>query len=501
MRPRQALACALAALSAGCAAPPPPPPPPPDVARPAPWRPSEPWRYRVLADGDGSSLRVEATIFAPAGGELTLEDGGAFATEMEVATTPRLPGSPPYVRMSRFHKDGQLVFTLPPCPREGCRVRYQIALARAARETGRIACAQEVRGAFLTSPSAWLLHPVEIEHGQRFEVSLVSSPPTTFVSGLLPKDGAIALPPETYAADVSDLGNPAWAAVGELRMLRVDVGGQTIDVAVAPGEMIASDDDLRAWIEGAARAVQGYYGMRPIQRALVVVVPTGGRGMHFGRALGNGGATIVAMVGDRSTLADLTSGWELIHELLHTAFPKMVRDHAWLEEGMATYVEPLLRARLGMITPEDAFARLSSRMRYGLPEADDQGLDRTHTWGRTYWGGALFCLLADVEIRTRTRGKRSLDDALRAILAAGGNVSERWEIDRVMAVGDEATGTSVLRDLYARMGSSSAPVDLDALWKKLGVVSAKGDSVKLDDKAELAWVRRAMVKQSIMVAR
>ena len=41
----------------------------------------------------------------------------------------------------------------------------------------------------------------------------------------------------------------------------------------------------------------------------------------------------------------------------------------------------------------------------GLPEPGDEGLDYTHTWGRTYWGGATFCLLADVRIRRETHNR------------------------------------------------------------------------------------------------
>ena len=41
-------------------------------------------------------------------------------------------------------------------------------------------------------------------------------------------------------------------------------------------------------------------------------------------------------------------------------------------------------------------------MQKGEPAAGDEGLDHTHTWGRTYWGGAIFCLVADVEIRRET---------------------------------------------------------------------------------------------------
>lgn len=64
-------------------------------------------------------------------------------------------------------------------------------------------------------------------------------------------------------------------------------------------------------------------------------------------------------------------------------------------------------------------AHVRPRHPFGRPEAGDRGLDRTPTWGRTYWGGAFFCFVADVQIREATHGAKSLDDALRAIVAAG----------------------------------------------------------------------------------
>jgi predicted metalloprotease with PDZ domain len=124
----------------------------------------------------------------------------------------------------------------------------------------------------------------------------------------------------------------------------------------------------------------------------------------------------------------------------------------------------------------------------GEPEAGDQGLDRTQTWGRTYWGGALFCLVADLQIRERTRDTRSLRDALRAIDAASGGIAASWSMARVIEVGDAATGVPVLRELYDRMSNAPAPVDLDATWKRLGVV-ADGRGITLDPKAPLASIR------------
>src|SRR5262249_1538043 len=154
----------------------------------------------------------------------------------------------------------------------------------------------------------------------------------------------------------------------------------------------------------------------------------------------------------------------------------------WLEEGIATYVEPLARARAGHLSDEAVWSGLVLGLPNGLPQAGDHGLDDTHTWGRTYWGGALFCLLADLEIRQRTGGKRSLDDALRGMLASGGNIAVRWELSRALEAGDSATGVPVLADLHRRMGSEPYPVDLTALWKKLGV-SLAGKRVVFDDAA------------------
>jgi predicted metalloprotease with PDZ domain len=49
-------------------------------------------------------------------------------------------------------------------------------------------------------------------------------------------------------------------------------------------------------------------------------------------------------------------------------------------------------------------------------------------------------LLADLEIREKSENRRSLDDALRGVLAAGGTAAVRWNIERALDEGDRATG-------------------------------------------------------------
>src|SRR6267143_4031533 len=152
------------------------------------------------------------------------------------------------------------------------------------------------------------------------------------------------------------------------------------------------------------------------------------------------------------------------------------------------------RARTCELSTEKVWGDLVRGLPQGLPGRGDEGLDRTHTWGRTYWGGALFWLLAEVEIRERTGNRFGLEDALRAIVAQGGSIAERWPLQRALEVGDRAVGTGVLEELYAKMGSAPMKVDLDGLFLRLGVALRQG-VVELDDRAPLAPIRRAITER------
>src|ERR1043165_454810 len=165
----------------------------------------------------------------------------------------------------------------------------------------------------------------------------------------------------------------------------------------------------------------------------------------------------------------------LTHEMVHLTFPSMPDQNHWIEEGIATYVEPIARIQAGQFSASRMWFELVRDMPKGLPQAGDQGLDHTHTWGRTYWGGALFCFLADIEIRQRTANQLGLQDALRAIVAAGGTMAVSWPLPRALAIGDQAIGAPMLTDLYNRMKATPVEVDLTDLWQRLGVEAHDND--------------------------
>jgi hypothetical protein len=283
------------------------------------------------------------------------------------------------------------------------------------------------------------------------------------------------------------------AACGAARAETVMIGASRIEVGYAAADFGAGAGLIAPWVRRSGEIVAAYYGRFPVQHLTLVLEAQPGEGVHGGRTFANPEAHIRVGVGRAVTAAQLSSDWVLVHEMTHLALPDTGEEHAWLSEGLATYVEGIARVQAGNRSELDVWSEELSSMPRGLPQPGDAGLDHTHTWGRTYWGGAMFCLLADVEIHRRTHNQRGLQDALRAILAASGGLSADWPIARVLARGDEAVGVPVLEELYARYRDAAAAPDLVQLWKDLGVEGA-GAAVHLNEAAPLADIRRAIMR-------
>ena len=187
---------------------------------------------------------------------------------------------------------------------------------------------------------------------------------------------------------------------------RIEVPGGVVEIVLAGRPALVSDQQLVAWVESAARAIAAYYGTFPVRRVVLTIHGGGSGRITSGRTDGvDGEATIEISVGDAATPADLASNWELVHEMVHLAFPSM-RRQAWIEEGLATYVEPLVRARAGLAPADDIWKWLLWGLPRGQQALTPGGLDGARSWAATYWGGALYCFDADVGIRQRRRHLR-----------------------------------------------------------------------------------------------
>jgi hypothetical protein len=274
-------------------------------------------------------------------------------------------------------------------------------------------------------------------------------------------------------------------------LLQVDFGEGALDL---PRSRIVQR------IQDVADAVAHFYGRFPVPKTRILVIPvSGGHGILQGTTWGSRdgfSAFVRIRIGSATSAQELVDDWILTHELVHTAMASLPDDQHWLEEGLASYVEPFIRMEAGELSAQTTWAGMVRGMPNGEPKAQDMGLNHTHTWGRTYWGGALFCLMADVQIRRETGNRLGLPDALRAIVAARATIDTEKPLAEVLAIGDGATKTHVLEEMYRQWGETPVTVDLSSLWEKLGV-QYSGQIVVFNPKAPLASVREAMTPSAL----
>jgi hypothetical protein len=286
----------------------------------------------------------------------------------------------------------------------------------------------------------------------------------------------------------------AIAAAGDrcpARAAALVVQGSALCVVIDDPTQALRQQLLRDWIERSARIVADYYARFPAPLVELRIRAVPGGGVGGGRTTNESGLVIQVSVGREVTPGELAADWVLVHEMVHLALPELGRRHNWLAEGLATYVEGIARAQFGNRDVSDVWAEYRHSMPLGLPHAGEGGMDQTPTWGRTYWGGALYCLQTDIGIREQTGNRVGLQTALRAILQETGGYRAERDIDDVLRIGDAATGTRVLQDLYREIKATAVAPDLELLWSRLGVPNDP-KSQAFDDHAPLAAIRIAI---------
>jgi hypothetical protein len=428
--PRPSLVVALAALAA-CASPLAHSPPAPST-----------WSYAIEPPANGATvLRVEAT-FGDARVALASDYARAAIRSFEMRTPAGYRAAPMNAR--GYSLDG--------CA-SPCSVRYALDFGTLADACGRLLCGMRVGDSFVTMAASWLVRP---EGDAPIELRTRGAGP--FALGMRKRADGV------YTFRASELEESSYTAFGSMRLRRA----APIDIALLSRPLAMTDDAVATWVGEARGVISDFFGRFPTDTTLIVI-PVAGDGVRFGTVSARTGASVALLVGDAMPASATHEDWVLVHELFHLGTPTFVGEGRWLEEGLATYYEPILRARAGWMTEEDLWTHFADQMPRGVHDADEApDIEDRDDINSMYWGGALFCLVADVRIRERTRGAHSLDDVLRSVLADGGDVTRVWSVRDFLARGDAVTGTTVLRELRAEFARGDA-VDLGKLEESLGV--------------------------------
>ena len=385
-------------------------------------------------------------------------------------------------------------------------LKYRINLDAAANQTADIDVAYKMEDAWISAGSTWLLQPAPLRDDTFITVSVNTPAGTSFATGM-DRDAE-----GRYTMTARRIHAATYGVFGRYRDAYVEVPGPMaqkakfpgrsasestakVHIVVMPGEMSLDMPQIERWTRDAALAVGEFWGGFPLKQVCVVVLPMPGHEkVVHGKVTSAGGATIALQVGSDLEEARLHDDWILVHEFFHLGFPTFPHANKWLDEGLATYYEPIIRTRAGWRSEQELWQELAYDMPQGLAAMEQQGLDNAADFHDVYWGGAMLAFIADTRIRERSNNRLSLEDGLRAVLAQGGHAGTIWTVERAVAVVDEALGMPVLGELVAKHRTTGAPVGFPSLLKQLGV-TPEGTTVVLDDSAELAPVRRLMTLQ------
>jgi len=424
---REVLGCAVAGLAAaigsGCAR---------HAALPAEDAPA--YEYAIAPPPDGSwLLSVEATFVRAPSGKLVAP--GVSEAFRDVAVVPGgVSGGAGRVERAG---DG---WQADAC-RSRCVLRYVVDLDALASGCHRMDCGRRVGDAILDVASAWMIRP-EPAGDAVIRVHLAGGEPRRFATGLRrgPEGG--------FVLRARELGEASFTAFGTFRRDRVEVPGGALDVLLLGSPLRMGDPATLGWVKAAAACVSGLYGHFPVDASVFIVPVKDADEVVFGRVMSLAGASVVLLFGDRASPERAHDDWVVVHELFHLGCPSFIGEGHWLEEGLATYYEPILRERAGWMAEADLWAHFVSNMPRGLrKDGEPAGLEDRDDTDSTYWGGAMFALLADVRIREATQGKQSLDDAMRAVLAREGDATHQARVADFLRNTGDATGSRAIEDV------------------------------------------------------
>jgi len=321
---------------------------------------------------------------------------------------------------------------------------------------------QTSQGVVVSSPGRWL------PRGSSGDYRLRIHPEAGlhYVTSLQPSG------PDRYQVSEVQVRKRPLFAYGHLQVRTHHFGDRELVQASVPQALALPDQELARWVERTGQAVSRWFGRFPVDRAVLLITPATGGGIQ-GVTYGEGGPHIYLKIPRNYSAAQIADSWQLCHELVHLAVPDMPYQHRWLEEGIATYVEPLIRRQMGLVSDKKVWSDLVEGLPRGLAEVSDGGLDGNHSWGATYWGGALFCLVVDVRLRAESHNLHTFQQALRGVTAQG-NISQSWTLSQFLDTAGAAVHSQVLEQVHEEMAQAGERLDLDQLWQKLGVQERAG---------------------------
>jgi hypothetical protein len=297
------------------------------------------------------------------------------------------------------------------------------------------------------------------------------------------------------------LAGPAGLARADDNSLELQVGGTSLAVSADAGVDLDRSRWQR-WLSTALQAAGTVTGRFPRERVVVRLSPSDGRSgpVAFGRIHRGRPPRIRFWVSPRANPQRLLTDWRAYHEFAHLLIPFPGNRDIWFTEGLASYYQYLLQARIGVIGERDAWRALLAGFERGRTDPAGRGRSlralspemwRESAFKRVYWTGAAFFLRVDVRLRSETDGRHSLDSTLAAFHRCCLAADRRWRAADLVERLGELSVPAIWREEYRRSIDTAAVPAPGGALQRLGI-HVRGAGVVFEGNATQRELRAAI---------
>jgi len=260
------------------------------------------------------------------------------------------------------------------------------------------------------------------------------------------------------------------------------------------------------WLATSVEAVTTVTGRFPLRAVDIQLQGTNraSEAVAFGQVRRSSPPRIRFYVDPHARLKDLEADWRGYHEFAHLLIPFPGNDDIWFTEGLASYYQYLLQARVGVVDPERAWRNLHAGFERGLDDSSGRGQSlrrlsprmwRERAFRRVYWTGAAFFLRVDTRLRNETDGRHSLDSTLAAFHDCCLHQRRRWSARELIEKFGELSIAPIWQQEYRATIDRPAAPRFASAYERLGI-RASGARLRFSDEPGRRRLREAIAGPS-----
>ena len=236
---------------------------------------------------------------------------------------------------------------------------------------------------------------------------------------------------------------------------------------------------LLKWADHISRSLLQVYGRWPRQNWEIFVSPVSASGSNpipWAQVKRGNPDRVEFFTSAATSTEQLAGAWTSYHELSHLLIPYRGWGDIWFSEGLATYYQNVLQARIGQISEQEMWQKLYNGFMRGRAQSEFSHYDLQSlstnmrsqgAYMRVYWSGAWYFLNADLKLRQQSGGIHNLDWALERLNRCCAN--QKLSVPQMVKKLDEINNLNLFAPLYSTLITSTDTPAFEPLFASLGI--------------------------------